>query len=195
MSPRRGKTTATVLVLLACGSVVVAIVNWRAFVTEYHVYRLRRDPHLLDTVMSNPADSLEEAALFKYLRTAHGQRRLADKFLDGLFAFLAHQDPDFLPRSLSTGQIVAYGLYWIGERRFFLIDGPRTIAKPIGDSPGIRRLEPFLQFINHGEYEFSELPGIKLTIRAYTDDLNQNEIVVEGWVVRTDGVSTAADRS
>ncbi len=83
---------------------------------------------------------------------------------------------------------MAFGLYWIGEQRHFLIDGPRTIAKPIGDRPGIRRLKPFLQFINHGEYEFSKHPGIKLTIRAYTDDLNQNEIIVEGRVVRTDGV-------
>ena len=195
MSRRGGKRTATVLVLLVCGSVLVPIVNWKSLVTEYHVYRLRQDPDLLDAVMSNPEDRLQEAALYKYLQTSHGRLRLCKKFVDGLFAFLEPQDQDFLPRSMSTGQIVGFGLYRVGERPYFILDGPRTLAKPVGASPGVLRLEPFFRFIHHGEFELAEHPGIKLAIWAYADDLNQGEVVVEGRMVRADEISTTAHRS
>ena len=195
MSRRRGKITASVLVLLVFGSVLLAIVNWKAVVTEYHVYRLRRDPAFFDAVLENPENPLEEAALHKYLRTYQGGIRLCERFLDDLFAFLETQGPDFHPRSLSTGQIVGFGLYRIAGSPYFIVDGPRTITKPVGGFSRAGKLVPFFRFVDHREFELAEHPGVKLTMWGYLDDLDKNEVIVEGRIVRESDVPTVIGRA
>jgi hypothetical protein len=73
-SPRR------VTILVALGSLILialaATVGWKEIATQYHLFRLRRDPAYFRGILSEPEGISRRAAIRKYLESAEGKRAL-----------------------------------------------------------------------------------------------------------------------
>lgn len=164
--------------------VLAAALRSRDILVWYHVQVLRRDPQLMPRWRVAPPDSLEAEALRSFLRTRTGVLRLRQHIVTAILELGAKNDPGFLPQNLGKGRFLQFGVFELANSRYLLMDGAKTLAKPLPAESEILAWGSLLESLGSGDFELAEHPGILFTIWTYREDSGRGPLVVEGSLTR-----------
>jgi hypothetical protein len=182
MSP--GRKTALVGAAIVALLLIALLALWKEIVVAYHVSRLRDDPALITTWISERDDSARRIAIGRYARTARGIEVLRRRCLAFVFDLLAAKHPKFLPGAVLPGQIVQIGVYRIAPATSYLLaDGPSTIFLSISQAAHDSQI-PLLDLVTPGEFWLAEHPGIRFTVWSYREEVEGRPPVLEAELIR-----------